>query len=186
MGYKTIDSKKSRAAMTLPEMMIAIGIGSIVFLALASLTLYSARSFSSMVNYSELNRNSRMGLDKMTRDIRESRGLTDRTPTSLSFRMDSAGNTNMSLIWDKINQTVTQVITSGTNTVTEILLTDCTYWTNQIFQNNTVSNSFDPVSTTSVSMTKLIQLNWTCSENRVNTTNSESVQSMRIVIRKKS
>ena len=171
--------------MTLPEMMVGIAIGSIVFLALGSLTLYSARSFSSMVNYTELNQNSRMSLDRMTRDIRESKGLIDRTGTSLVFKMDTAGLTNLSLIWDKTNKTVTQIITGGTNSVTNTLLTDCTFWTNQIFQRNTVSNSFDPLPTTSYPLTKLIQLNWTCSERRVNTTNTESVQSMRIVIRKK-
>jgi prepilin-type N-terminal cleavage/methylation domain-containing protein len=185
MGCKTIYSKKTCAAMSLPEMMVAIAVGSIIFLVVGSLALYSARSFSSMVNYTELNQNSRLGLDKMTRDIREAKGLTARTGTNLVFKMDAAGLIIMNLEWDQSNKTVTQVTTSGTNAVTNILLTACTFWTNQIFQRNTISNSFDPLPTANVSLTKLIQLNWTCAENRVNVTNSESVQSMRIVIRKK-
>ena len=168
--------------MTLPEMMMAVGIGSIVFLALASLTLYSARSFSSMVNYSELNQTSRTSLDYMTLEIRQSRGLISRTPTNLVFKLDSAGSNLLSYTWNKPNKTLTQVKTNATT----VLLTNCTFWTNEIFQRNTMSNDFDLVSTTNVNLTKLIQLNWTCAERRVNTTNSESVQSMKIVIRKKS
>ena len=168
--------------MTLPEIMIAIGVGSIVFLALASLTLYSARSFSSMVNYSELNQTSRTSLDYMTLEIRQSRGLVSRTATNLVFKLDSAGSNLLSYTWNKPNKTLTQVKTN----VTTVLLTNCTYWTNEIFQRNTVSNDFDLIPTANVAQTKLIQLTWTCAERRVNATNSESVQSMKIVIRKKS
>ncbi|MEO5804359.1 MAG: prepilin-type N-terminal cleavage/methylation domain-containing protein [Verrucomicrobiota bacterium] len=185
MGYKIISNKKRHGAMTLPEMMVAIALGSIVFLAVGSLTLYSARSFSSMVNYSDLNQTSRTSLDYMTLGIRQSRGLQSRTPTNLVFKLDAAGSNLLTYTWNQSSKTLFQVTTTGTNIVTDTLLTNCTFWTNETFQRNTVSNSFALVSTTNPALTKLIQLNWTCAERRVNATNTESIQSMKIVIRKK-
>ncbi len=166
--------------MTLIEMMVTVGIGSLVALVLASLTLYSSRSFLSMANYTDLNKRSRVALDYMSKEIRQSRGLKTRTPTSLEFQLDSAGSNLLSYTWDKTGSTLTQVKMGATN----VLLYHCTFWTNSIYQRNLKSNSMDLVEA-SVSETKLIQLQWICSYDQMKATNSESVQSMKIVIRKK-
>jgi hypothetical protein len=181
MDCKTTFPERSRVAMTLPETMVAIAIGSIVALVLAAMTLYSARNFSSMANYTDLNDDSRIALDYMSKEIRQSRGLLSRSPNSLVFNLDKSGTNLLSYTWDKTNNTLTQV-KSG---ISKVLLPHCTFWTNSIFQRNLTSNSFDLIATSNPNETKLIQLQWICARARVNATNSESVQSMKIVIRKK-
>lgn len=181
MDCKITRSKYFAEGMTLVELMVAVGLGSLVLLVLASVTLYSARSFSSMNNYTKLNQVSRRGLDAITRELRESRGLVSRTPTSLVFK-DSTGTNTLSFTWISTNQTLIQT-KGGVNTV---ILDDCVFWTNQIFQRTPQSNTFNLIAASSAAQAKVIQLNWTCARRRVNTTNSETAQSMKVLIRKTS
>src|SRR5688572_30411433 len=73
----TSSNKKPRAlaAVTLVELMIAISIGSLVFMMLASIVVYTSRSFAALGNYMELDKRSRNTLDRMTQIIRESDGV---------------------------------------------------------------------------------------------------------------
>ena len=167
--------------MTLPELLVATAIGSIVALVLASMTIYSSRSLGSMVAYTALNQSSRMALDVMTREIRRSRGLLARTPTSLKFRLDQAGTQILSYSWEPAAGTFTQVKLGVTN----VLLNDCIFWTNALFQRTPEFNSWELIPASDPIQTKLIQLNWVCARDNLNVTNSESIQSMKIVIRKK-
>ena len=61
--------------MTLVELMIAAFIGSLVFLALTMVAIYTSRSFAALGNYMELDKRSRNTLDRMTQIIRESDGI---------------------------------------------------------------------------------------------------------------
>ncbi len=172
--------------MTLVEIMVAMGIGSLILLVLGSVTLYSARSFSSMANYSEINRMSRKALDEMTRDIRQSRGLVSFTTSPetsvLVFRTDSVGTNAFSLIHDKKTGVLKQVRAGAEN----ILSTDCSYFEARLFQRNPIENTLTFVPTTEPAKCKLVQLDYTFSRRTGPfITNSESVQSMKIVIRKR-
>jgi Tfp pilus assembly protein PilW len=167
----------SHAAMTLIEMLVATGVGSLVLLVLGSLTLYSARNFRSMLDYSDLNRTSRMALDKISREIRQSRGLKSASESALVFQMDTNGATNVSILFDKTNKTLRMVSRSETNNLSTNC--NCTAFTWSLFNGNS-----DPV--TNWNSCKMVQLNFTFSRNSQRTiTNTESVQSMKIVIRKK-
>src|SRR5262245_3995744 len=64
-----------RNGWTLLEMMIGIGIASLVFAAVAMLTVYTARAFAGLANYDDLDRYSRNALDTITREIRQTRGV---------------------------------------------------------------------------------------------------------------
>ena len=167
--------------MSVVETLIAIGVGSLIVTVLASLTVYSSKSLVSMSAYTDLNQNSREALDSMTKEIRQSRGLAHRTPTSLEFLIDTNGTATVKYVWDPVTQTFSE-IRSG---VTKVLLNDCTFWTNSIFQRTPESNSWNLVSASTETQAKLIQLTWVCARQNVNLTQSESVQSMKIVIRKK-
>ena len=168
--------------MTLTEMMVGVGIGSIVFLAVGSVTLYAARSFSSMANYSDLNQTSRKALDLMTREIRESPGLVSYSATNLIFKADTNGSV-LSIAWNKQAKTVTQIKTGPAGSTN--ILKNCTFWTNEVFQQTPKSNNFSLTPSTTVSQTRVIDLKWVCAQARVNTTNSETVQSMKVVLRNK-
>src|SRR6185503_6622212 len=56
---------------TLVEYVIGLGIAGVLMAVLASLMMFSGRSFLAFHNYSELNDNNRITVDTMTRDLRE-------------------------------------------------------------------------------------------------------------------
>jgi Tfp pilus assembly protein PilW len=182
MECRITSTNKTRRAMTVVETLIAIGVGSLIVTVLASLTVYSSKSLVSMFAYTDLNQDCRETLDFMTKEIRQSRGLTTRTPTSLEFQMDGETNTYvLKYAWDSVAKTFSEI----KNGVTNVLLNDCTFWTNSIYQRTPEFNSWELVRATTPSQAKLIQLTWVCERDNVNQIQSESVQSMKIVIRKK-
>src|SRR2546422_8806677 len=96
----------SRRGSTLMEVLVASGIGMVVLLAMMSLSYYTARGFSAMGNYADLDRASRFALDQMTRDIRGSSYLISSTTNELVFNV--SGATNLTFKWDPAARTVTR------------------------------------------------------------------------------
>src|SRR3954464_10374582 len=66
---------KGQSALSLAELIVSIAIGTIVLLAVVSLSLYSGRSFAGLANYAALNSESVVALDQMTKDIRQAIAL---------------------------------------------------------------------------------------------------------------
>jgi Tfp pilus assembly protein PilW len=163
--------------MTLVEMMISVGIGTVVLAAVASLSFYTARSMAAMSNYADLDRQSRNALDQMTLKIRS------------ATRMTSFNTTNVNFLYN--GQTLNYNFNARTKTLKETyagysknLLEDCNQLQFSVFQRNVISNSFNQVTTTSTNDAKSIIVTWSCSRSLLgNLINSESVQSARIVIR---
>src|SRR5687768_17565786 len=71
-------------AFTLPEMMMAIAVSSVILTALLSFLVYSSRSFAAMSNYVDLEQRSQDALDQMTRDIRETQYLSNYTTAEIN------------------------------------------------------------------------------------------------------
>ena len=57
--------------MTLVELMVAIGISGIVFVALGTMIFFSGRSYASLANYVDLDNKSRQALDRMSKEMRQ-------------------------------------------------------------------------------------------------------------------
>src|SRR5258707_370627 len=76
---------------TLPEVLIASGLGVIAVVVVSAVSMFSGRSFVAIANYVELDQQSQLALDKMSREIRQARLLTSFSPTSLTL-MDQANN----------------------------------------------------------------------------------------------
>jgi len=168
-----------RAGLTLMEMVVAVGIGSVVLAAVGSLSVFTAKSFVAMGNYSDLDRASTFALDTLTHEIRQTRSL-------------SAFATNRLVFVDQDNNPLTYAYDSGARqltrtkgTSTKVLLKQCDYLVFGISQRNPSNNfTFYPVSSTNYATTKLVDVSWRCSRQifgqKVNT---ESVQTAKIVIR---
>lgn len=166
-------------AFTLVEVMVSIGIGTIIFLALGSLSLYSGRSFAALANYADLDNASRNALDVMTRDVRQTIELTSFTPNSLTFR-DYDSNV-LRYVYNSDRRTLTRM---RLNEVT-VLLQECDALRFSIFQRNPVGGTYDQYPTGTPATTKLIQVSWVCSRTILGArANTESVQTAKIVIRK--
>src|SRR5438874_9504346 len=78
-------ARKGCRGMTLVEAIVAVGISSIALAALAAFTFYSARSFAAIGNYVDLDNTSRKAVDLMTKEIRQTAGLSDYQTNALTF-----------------------------------------------------------------------------------------------------
>lgn len=182
MECKTTYSKAPTArcrAFTLVEMLVTMGIGSIILTAVASMSLYTGRSLATISNYVDLDNTSRTALDIMTRDIRQVTYLDDFSSNHLTFTDHDNGT--LSFTYNPDNRTLCR-LKGGES---KVLLSECDQLIFRVWQRNPVPGTFDLVATTNAELAKAIDVSWICSRKilgqRVNT---ESVQTARVVIRK--
>ncbi len=168
---------RTQRAWTLLEMLIAITIATMVFAAIGTTTLFTARSFVAMGNYADLDRYSRNALDIMSSDIRQARMLTNFSPTRLDFT-----NLDGSTFSYYSNANTLKRVYGG---ITTVLLTNLDYLSFNISQRNPSNNfTFYPVASGQVKLTKLVDVSWRCSRQILGQkVNTESVQTAKIVIR---
>src|SRR6266536_1205437 len=198
MNCKTTSRIRSRCAgMTMSEMLVAIGISGLVFIAVAMVLFHSGRSFFAMVNYADLDNKSRKALDRMSQEIREATGLTSLTTTNLPsgqtvtnglvFAGTEVNGTPYTLkySYDPGSKILNRWKIESGVTNSEVLLTSCTYLTFGLFQRNSPTNSFDQFDLETGNNCKVVQLYWVCTRNIFGqAVNTESVQSAKVVIRK--
>lgn len=157
---------------------MAIGVGSIVFTAVAALIVFTARSFVALGNYNDLDRYSRNALDVLSREIRQTQGVVMFQTNQLRFR-DWDGQTNLTYIWNASSG----ILTRQKGNAVSILLTNCDDLCFGIYQRNP-SNSFNFYPTNNVTDAKLVDVRWVCSRKILGAKlNTESVQNAKIVIR---
>ena len=181
---ETSQATRSRG-MTLMEMMVAIAIASLVFTAVAMLSIYTARSFVAMGNYDDLDRYSRNALDVMSREIRQTRSLVFYQTNMLIFE-DNDGATNLVYQWSPS----TGLLTRTKANQVSVLLTNCDSLAFGVSQRNPSNNfAFHPATNSitgqfDVSQAKLIDVSWRCSRQILGQKiNTESVQTAKIVMR---
>ena len=169
-----------RLGMTLVESLMGVGVSSLVLTSLMFVFLTSNRSFIAIGNYVNLDQASRLAVEQMTRDIRNSQNLTSFATNQLVFTY--SGTTNLTYLYDPAGRTLTSWKTGGgTNT----LLTGCDFFQFSMYNNvpqpgGTLSN------TISVSSAKALSSAWRCSRKILGTkVNTENMQEALIVIRNK-
>ena len=184
MVFKTTSTNaksRFRQGFTIVEVMVAAGISSLLMLVLASFTSFGAHSCAALANYADLETQSRLALDRMTQQIRQARGLISSSPSQLVFK--DCDGTPLEFNYDASAKTLTRV----KNGVSTVLLKGCDFFKFELFQRNPVQGSYDAYPMAIPGTCKLVQLTWVCSRTLVGARlNSESVQSAKIVIRKRS
>ena len=181
MECKTTFSRTAQRqrAFTLTEMLMTIAISSFVFMAIASLSLYTGRSFAALTNYVDLDSASRTALDTMTRDIRQVTFLMTYNTNRVVFSDDDG--TSLTYTYDSGARTLTRL--KGTER--KVLLRECDSLIFNMWQRNPVAGTFELVATTNPDLCKAIDVTWVCSRKILGQkVNTESVQTARIVIRK--
>jgi Tfp pilus assembly protein PilW len=166
--------------MTLVETLFSVGIGVLVLSALGSFLSYTGKSMVGLNNYVELERQSQLALDTMTRDIRQTKCLDSYDTNKLVFRDSDDALLTFEYKPDQ------KILTRSKNGVVQQLLSECDFLCFSNFQRNPVEGTFDqyPV-TLSPTNTKLVSVTWVCSRTIVGSKmNTESVQTAKIVIRK--
>ncbi len=176
--FTKISNKIRQRAMTLAEVTIAIGVGSIVLLSLGSFAIYSGRSMAGVFNYTEMDYGSRQALDQMTRDIRECTRLKEYSTNRLVL-VDFDG-ADLAFVYSP--QTKTLVRSKGGEEKT--LLNGCEWLLFSIYKQNPVSGSYNLTPATNAAKAKVIGISWNCTRNVLGTINSEPMQEALIVVRK--
>jgi hypothetical protein len=175
--------RKFDAGWTLIEMMMAIFCGSIILASLMVVTVFSARSYLAIANYRDLDDNSRNALDILSCDIRSMEMLTSYATNSIS--LTNLDGSTITYTWSPATTAFTRTYTTnGGGSATSMLLTNCTALSFAIFTQVPIGSFQFPDASTNPPLTKLINVSWRCARSIFGTeTNSESVQTAKIVIR---
>ncbi len=172
--------------MTLVELLVATGIGGIVFAAVALLTFYSARSFAALTNYVDLDKYSRNALDQMISEIRQADSLKTYATNELVFNFTNPTNNSAYTISYTYNPTAA-TLSKIVGTKSTVLLRECQYMKFDVFQRNPMNGTYDYYTNSwnRPDLAKLVQLTWVCSRKILGKqANTESVQSAKVVMRK--
>ncbi len=165
------------AGMTLLELMISMGIGTMFVMGVIIMTNFTlTQGLFAIGNYNDLNAKSRETLDYLSRDIRGAAQLTAYSTNSIT--LTNKVGTLFSYSWDGSNS-----VTRNYGGVSSVVLTNCDYLSFNIYQRNP-TNNFVFYSTAILAQAKLIDVSWRCSRKYLGSKlNTESVQTARIVIR---
>ena len=183
MDFKNISTNRRGAAsesgFALSEMMVAVGITALLLLAVASVSLFSSRSFASLANYVDLDARNAVAMDQITRDLREANAVTDATATTLTLQ--AGDGSSVRYAYSPTDKTLIRT----QNTVTRTILDECDRFTFSLGQRNPVGGSYDVYPAATPATAKVVNVAWTCSRKIMGLKqNTESVQTARIVIRK--
>ena len=174
---------QSNAGWTLVEVMVAAGVFSISGLALATIFLFSIRSFAAMANYADLDENNRQAMDQLTAEIRQARAVVNSTTNSITLL--NGNNQSVTYYFNPQNQQFVRSVAGGAS---KVLLRDCSLIQFGLYQRNPVGGSYNvyPIATGNWTNTvKVVQLTWKTSRTlNTGAVNSENVQTARVVIRK--
>src|SRR5687767_10878430 len=116
----------------------------------------------------------------MTRDIRQTVALSSYTPHRLTHSDADA----VPLVYEY--SPISRTLTRSKGAQSTVILTDCSALSFSIFQRNPSNAVYDYFPTATAANCKLVNVNWTCVRRVLGSPiNSESVQTAKIVIRKK-
>ena len=173
-----ISARKECRGMTLVEAIVAVGISSIALAALAAFCFYSARSFAAIGNYVDLDNTSRKAVDLMTKEIRQTGGLTDYQTNALTFA-DYDGQP-LRYIYDPSEQKLTRV----KDAISTVLLTGCDSLEFYIYQRTPQPGTNSFYAASDATQCKLVEMKWRCSRSLLGKqANTETVQTAQVVIR---
>src|SRR4051812_8348664 len=182
------NARRQIAGFTLVEAMVATAIGTLIMAVMAALSVYSARTFSAMGNYVDLDMHSRNALDVIAREMRQSTGVVDsKTNSGINYltltNTDTA--TYVKITW---NSDAGTLALDKTGQGTQVLLTGCDKWKFWLYNRapnlNPTNLSFNLA--TNLADCKLVNMSWKCSRTILGSKlNTESVQTAQIVLRNK-
>ena len=174
-----MSTDSARAGFTAVEFMVAAAVASLLLVAVGAMTIYSWQNFLVTGNIVDLDRQSRLGLDTMSRDIRQADAVLACSANTLSLR--SSTNT-IEFVFDASTHTVRRKSAGATN----ILMTDCDYIRYDMYQRNATNGTYDYYPAASTNSCKVVQVTFACSKPVYGSVrrNTGVQQAAKIVIRK--
>ena len=159
--------------------MVGIALGILLLLGVASMYLFSLKSFTSMANYSQLNARNRHASDIITRDIRSATGVTSATSQQLVLRF---GRADLTYNYDEDAGTLSRSYL-GRN---KVLLEGVKSLSFSLYQRPTNGAAYEEFSVATATDAKLVGFQWECSRRVYGTqNNSQSLEAALVKIRNK-
>src|SRR5215204_7591260 len=163
IAYPFLSNRAQRlAAMSLVELMVAISLSGIVLTVIMMLYVFGLRSFAAMGNYGELNNQSRLALDEMSREIRQATQVLA-VQASGDTRWIMLANTNATpaltnkYTWDRASASMTWDHWQDGVQTTKTNLTGCDAWVFEMYTRAPNSNGTFSA-TTDMGLCKLINM----------------------------
>jgi len=176
------ENSTERSAFVLSEMMVVMGITTLLVLAVMCFFMLSTRSFAAIFNYVDLDDANRVAMDTLSRDIRQANRVKNFTTNGLVVTLtldDAAGD--LSYTYDPVLRTLSR----RTPTESRVLLQNCDTLHFDLRQRNPINGTLEMFDAASFDVAKVIDVSWVCSRTIFGRKeNTESVQTARIVIRK--
>lgn len=163
-------------AFTLVEMMMAVTLASLLAVVLVVLYMYSTRSFVELANFSDLDNQSRMALNRLSRTVREADAVTDFRTNQITVQI----GTNAITFRHVADQ---RKLLRESATGTDTLLTDCDAAVFSIYQPPATGASYESFSAATTNNCKMVQVTWTCSKTILGRTNVAVSTSAKVVLR---
>jgi hypothetical protein len=181
----TKPARHSSQAFTILEMLFASGVFAVGLVMVLSIFIFCLRSFTAMSNYMILDVENREAMDRVTKEIREAREVLNYSTSPPSLTIRDGGSAIVTYTFNGENKTMTR--SSGGNT--RVMLSDCSLLNFKLSQRNPKDGAYDlyPIATADWAGTvKVVELTWKTRRTIGGTllTNSENIQTARIVIRK--
>lgn len=177
-------SSRGRRAFTLLEMIVAMAVFAISALALASVFVFSLRSFAAMANYTTLDQDNRTAMDLLTREIRQARAVVNVSTNSITVL--NGDGVSITYFFNPVSKEFIRNASDGNR---DVLLENCNLLNFKLYQRNPIGGSYNiyPAATNDWQATvKVVQLSWKTSRTLAHgAVNSENIQTARVVIRKK-
>jgi len=167
------------AGFTLVELMVGIALATLLLLGVASMYLFSLKSFTAMSNYSELNARNRYACDIVTRDIRSATGVTSATSRQLVLRL---GGADLTYDYDEDAGTFTRSYLGRD----EVLLEGVDSLSFSLYQRPSNGAAYEEFSVATASNAKLVGFQWECSRRVYGTQkNSQRLEAALVKLRNK-
>jgi hypothetical protein len=188
-------SRDRVSGMTLIELLVSTTIGLIVITAAGLMWIFVLRSFVAAGNYADLDAKSRIAVDTMLSEIRESSSIVgyrnNGSNNWLSLTNFLEANSGITYTWTADSRTLSRQKTGEPD---RVYLTECDAWDFQLFQRTPHPGGmyvFYPATnasgTNDATIAKLINMSWRCSRTILGQKrNTENVQTAQVVLRNKS
>ena len=181
-------ARKRASGMTLVEMLIVVGLGTIVLTMVSLLYMFGLRSFGAMANYADMDAKSRQSVDLMLREIRQANKVVSFQNNGTTKSLTVIDTTTSPTVTNSFTwySSTSRLVWTKTGERARTLLEGCDDWSFTFYLRVADANgNFFP--TTDPSQCKLINMAWKCSRNNIKTKiNTESMVTAEVVLRNKS
>jgi prepilin-type N-terminal cleavage/methylation domain-containing protein len=175
---RRLNLKAAKSGFTLAELLISMGVSSVVMLGIMTLFLYSGRSYVMLSNYAQIQTSTLNAIDQMSKEIREAQEVTSFTASDIT--LTTVTNTPVTFRYSSGNRTLSRI----QNGHSKLLLQDCDWVRFEVYQRTPIEGTFDYNDIADTNEAKVVAIHWKCSRMLPGSVvNSDGGQMARIVLR---